>query len=150
MQESNNCILTLKSFEDLRLSPHFDTLAGIWDIGYGTTHYPDGTAVTGADRSITEDEANDYLLFYVNKAVNCVNANVICILNQNQFDALVIFTYNVGIEAFRTSTLLKVINKDPTDYFNIQKEWMRWVYSNGQKVTGLINRRNGEFDLYTS
>jgi lysozyme len=70
-------------------------------------------------------------------------------INQNQFDALSSFVYNVGVEAFSDSTMLKKINinhNDPT----IRDEFMKFVYGGGRYLEGLANRRVGEADLYFS
>jgi lysozyme len=66
-------------------------------------------------------------------------------LNQNQFDALVSFTYNVGVNAFRKSTLLKKINNlDPTAI----NEFSRWVYASGVLNDGLVSRREAELNQF--
>lgn len=70
-------------------------------------------------------------------------------LRQQQFDALVSFTYNIGTSAFSTSTLLKKVRVWPDDP-TIRDEFMRWVYVNGQVNQGLVNRREKEADFYFS
>ncbi len=70
-------------------------------------------------------------------------------LRQQQFDALVSFTYNVGTGAFSTSTLLKKVRVNPDDP-TIRDEFMRWVYVNGEVSQGLVNRREAEADFYFS
>ena len=62
------------------------------------------------------------------------------IINQNMFDALVSFCYNVGPEAFRKSTLLKRINVDPYDS-DIKKQFARWNRGGGRVLKGLVTRR---------
>lgn len=71
------------------------------------------------------------------------------IIRQQQFDALVSFTYNVGVSAFSTSTLLRKVQAFPDDP-TIRDEFMRWVYAGGQVVQGLVNRRKKEADYYFS
>ena len=70
-------------------------------------------------------------------------------LKQQQFDALVSFTYNVGTGAFSTSTLLAKVRVNPNDP-TIRDEFMRWVYVNGVVSQGLVNRRQAEADYYFS
>lgn len=70
-------------------------------------------------------------------------------LRQQQFDALVSFTYNVGVGAFGSSTLLKKVQAWPDDP-TIRDEFMRWVYVNGVVSQGLVNRRQKEADFYFS
>jgi GH24 family phage-related lysozyme (muramidase) len=66
-------------------------------------------------------------------------------LTQGQFDALLDFEYNTG--ALRTATLSKVINNKGS-ILEIEKEWLRWVYSAGKKVEGLLNRRKENLLMY--
>lgn len=81
-------------------------------------------------------------------AENCVNKAVFCPLNQNQFDALTSLVFNIGTNAFRTSTLLKYLNKE--DYECAADEFNKWVFVKGEKSNGLINRRNKERELFLS
>lgn len=67
--------------------------------------------------------------------------------NQNQYNVLVSFAYNVGNSAFKTSTLLKRVNRNPKDP-DIRFQFMRWINSGGRKIKGLITRRNYEANLY--
>jgi lysozyme len=75
-----------------------------------------------------------------------VNANVKVDLAQNQFDALVAFTFNVGGNAFKGSTLLKVLNEGR--YADVPEQLRRWVFAGGKKVQGLANRREKEIQLW--
>ena len=69
-------------------------------------------------------------------------------LNQNQFDALVSFEYNVGYGAFKNSTMLKFIN---VSHFPLASgQFDRWVYAGGKVLQGLVNRRKAEKDLFVS
>jgi lysozyme len=68
-------------------------------------------------------------------------------VNQNQYDALVSFVFNLGIGAFRKSTLLKKIQANPNDPA-IRAEFMKWVNAGGKPLKGLITRRAAEADLY--
>lgn len=131
-------------------NPNWDDIAKCWQIGYGTTHYPNGNPVTQVDKSISEELATEYLMFYVNKCVDVANKYIMRVLTQNQFDAIVIFAYNVGIEALKDSTLLQVLNKDPMNSGRIYEQLMRWVYSQGKVIHGLKNRRTSEYQLYIS
>jgi lysozyme len=68
-------------------------------------------------------------------------------LNQNQFDALLSFIYNVGIGAFNRSQLKKLIVANPNDEA-IREQFMRWKKAGGKESQGLINRRKDEANLY--
>jgi len=75
-----------------------------------------------------------------------VDKLVIIALTTNQFDALVVFTFNIGNEAFKSSTLLKMLNKGL--YNEVPAQLKRWVMDNGKVVPGLVNRRNNEIALW--
>jgi lysozyme len=75
-----------------------------------------------------------------------VNTNVKVDLAQHQFDALVAFTFNIGGNAFKSSTLLKALNQGR--YGDVPEQLRRWVFAGGQKVQGLANRREKEIQLW--
>ena len=77
-----------------------------------------------------------------------VNQAVMVPLNQNQFDTLVSFTFNVGDAAFCGSTLLRLLNQ--RQYDQVPAQLMRWVRDNGQVVQGLVNRRQKEIALWNT
>jgi lysozyme len=137
----------LTGVEGVKYKAYLDT-GGVWTIGRGITYYEDGTKVKKGD---VIDKAREEKLFQktLNKYVNAVNELVKSNLNQNQFNALVSFCYNVGIDAFKKSTLLKKVNANPADR-DIRNQFMRWIYDNGKQVPGLVNRRKKEADLYFS
>ncbi len=135
---SGTLISKLKAFEGLRLVAYKPTKAERWwTIGYG--HSADDVR---AGMRITEEKAEELLkrdLFFVEKFINGIPK----IKTQGQFDALVSFTYNVGVGKLKRSTLLKKIMHDaPTA--EIQREFMKWVYSGGKKLDGLVKRRRWE------
>ena len=139
MKTSNNGIELIKRHEGLRLNAYKCT-SGKLTIGYGHTK---GVKI---GQTITEEEAERLLredLIVAENEINRHNLN----LNQNQFDALVSFVFNVGIGNFQTSTLLKKIKLDPNNK-SIENEFKRWVYSGGKVSLGLIKRRKEEAELY--
>ncbi len=77
-----------------------------------------------------------------------INQLVIVPLEQYQFDALVSFSFNVGIGAFKRSTLLKLLNRGYYD--DVPKQMQRWKYSNGRIIKGLINRRASEIKQWSN
>lgn len=118
-----------------------DKVHGTLTIGYGHTG-PDvkpgmtileGEAVTLLQRDLARFEA-------------CVASRVTVPLNDNQFAALVSFAFNVGEGRFAGTTLLKKLNAG--DYKSVPKELMRFVYSKGAKLNGLVNRRSAEIGLW--
>lgn len=133
-------------WEGLKLKA-YQCSAGVWTIGIGSTRFPDGVPVKMGDTLASEDEAYDLFRDTVNKYENAVNKLVTIALDQNQFNALVSFTYNVGIGALQSSTLLKRIN-DKASSEEIKTQWRRWNKAGGQIVKGLSNRREAELELY--
>ena len=134
-----NGLALTKSFESCRLMPYKDG-GGVWTDGYGNTHRVlPGTA-------ISQEKADKDLVMNVADAVDTVNDYVTVPMAQNQFDALVDFTFNCGASAFKTSTLLKLLNAD--DYSGACAQLARWNKDNGQVVAGLTRRRAAEQDLF--
>ena len=148
MKVSKQGLDLIKKHEGLRLEPYLCP-AGVPTIGYGNTYYLNGERVTMSDTPITFDYANELLKSIVKRFEDGVNRYVQVKLTQNQFDALVSLAYNIGLNAFRRSTLLKRINKRSYDY-RIAYEFSRWNKSGGRVLRGLIKRRSQEANLYFS
>jgi lysozyme len=115
-------------------------------IGFGSTRYADGTKVKLSDKPITKDEAMELLMATLGTYEQAIHKNVIAPINQNQFDALVSFVYNVGAGNFAKSTLLKKLNK--ADYQGAGDEFLRWNRAGGKVLNGLIRRRDAERALF--
>lgn len=138
----------IKAHESFRSKP-YRCPAGVPTIGYGATYYPNGDRVKMTDPPITQEHA----LFILKKMLvhfeKGVNRYVQRDINQNQFDALVSFAYNLGLGSLQSSTLLKRINNDPCDP-DITKQFSRWVKAGGKTLRGLVRRRQEEAALYFS
>lgn len=146
MDKSNVSITNLiKQFEGVSLKAYRD-IAGVWTIGHGLTTYPNGKKVQPGD-TITQQEADQYFQQTLQRFAQGVEDSVQSKVNNNQFAALVSFAYNVGLGAFRKSTLLKMVNANPNDP-DIRRQFMRWIYAGGKPVQGLVNRRTAEANLY--
>jgi lysozyme len=130
----------IKGFEQLRLTAYLDT-GGVWTIGYGHTR----SALSGMQ--ISEARALMLLAEDVAEAVAAVNKMVRVPLEQYEFDALVSFVFNIGVGAFKSSTMLRCIN-DRAEPMRIGTEFLRWVYDNGKKIAGLETRRRKERLLF--
>jgi lysozyme len=142
----------IREREACKLQSYQDS-AGIWTIGVGSILYEDGSHVKQGD-VITQDQADKLLAGEVSKKCHSLDAALAGVnLNQNQYNALVSFTYNVGIGALLSSTLLKKVKANPSDP-TIRDSFMVWdkAHLNGQliEVQGLKNRRKAEADLYFS
>jgi lysozyme len=132
--------------EGLRLKPYLCP-AKIPTIGYGNTYYPNGKRVTLLDDPITKEQAFEMFKIIADRFAKRVDDLVTSKINQNQFNALVSFCYNVGTGNFMKSTLLKKVNADPND-FDIRLEFAKWNKAGGVKSNGLVNRRSEESALY--
>jgi len=137
----------IKKYEGLRLTAYLCP-AKVWTIGYGTTFYPNGGKVKQGD-IITQIQAEQYLSDIVERFSIQVRNVVKMSINENQLGALTSLAYNIGINAFNNSTLLKKVNINPNDP-SIGIEFSRWNKGGGKVLTGLINRRRDEKELYFS
>jgi lysozyme len=138
----------IKSFEGLKLKPYLCD-AGVPTIGFGNTFYENGKKVTLNDQVITEQRAVELLEYSLLKFEQYVDSYCRDDINQNQFDALVSFCYNLGPVNLKNSTLLKKVNKNPND-ITIRNEFMKWNKAGGRALKGLTKRRTAEADLYFS
>ena len=144
MQVSAAGITLICSFEGLRLNA-YDDGGGVWTIGYGTTIYPNGIKVKRGD-TCTREQAKAYMTYDLKKFESAVNTAVVVPINQNQFDALVSLTYNIGIKAFKNSTLLKKLNVG--DIRGAAAQFDVWNKGGGKVMQGLVNRRAVERKLF--
>ncbi|WP_374491563.1 lysozyme [Brachymonas sp.] len=145
MQTSGAGISLIESFEGFRAAPYLCP-AGVPTIGYGMTIYPDGRSVTLRDRPITEAQATAGLRALLQRYEAAVTRYVQVPIDQWQFDALVAFAYNVGIENLRTSTLLKMLNQGNKE--GAANQFLRWDKSGGRTLAGLTRRRQAERALF--
>jgi len=139
---SDNGLALTKGFEGLRLTAYQDC-GGVWTIGYGHTG-PD----VHAGLAITEAEADALLRADVAEAVTCVNRAVNVPINQNQFDALVDFTFNLGPAVLAKSTLLRDVNAE--DFAGAASQFLAWDHVKGVVVEGLLKRRKAEAKLFAA
>lgn len=143
-QINDEGLAVLKRFEGKRLTAYRDPV-GIWTIGYGHTDAAGAPKVT-AGQTITEGQAEAILKADLGQYENAVQNAVKVLLTDNQFSALVSFTFNVGVGAFRKSTLLKKLNAG--NYDAVPGELMKWNKAGGKALPGLTNRRAAEGGLW--
>lgn len=141
MRVSSAGLDLIREFEGLSLEP-YKCAAGVWTIGYGHTG-PEARA----DRSITRDRADELLRQDCQSAEQCISSTVTVRLNQNEFDALVSFVFNVGPTAFTNSTLRRLLN-DGQPRTTVAAEFDRWVKADGRTLSGLVRRRAAEKALF--
>lgn len=144
MKVSESGVALLKRFEGLELEAYQD-IAGIWTIGYGHT----GSDVQPGMR-ITEREAEALLRRDLKPREDAVEQLSSVPLNQNEFDALVSFVYNVGIDAFRRSTARRRLNKNDRIGAAEALTWWNKATVGGvlREVLGLTRRRAAERALF--
>ena len=122
-------------FESCRLEAYQDQ-RGVWTIGYGhTAHVYRG-------QTCTEEQAEAWLLEDTTIAESAVNRLVHTKLTQGEFDALVDFTFNVGVGNFSNSTLLDDLNH--AQFEAAANQFEKWDHVSGQVVAGLLRRRLAE------
>ena len=127
----------ISNFEGLKLEAYYDQ-AGVCTIGYGTIIYPNGVPVQRGDQCSVK-QAKRYMHHDLARFEKAVSSAVKVPLTQNQFDALVSLTYNIGAGAFKNSTLLKLLNQG--DYAGASQQFDVWIKAGGQTLQGLVNRR---------
>lgn len=134
----------IKAREGLSLTT-YRCPSGITTIGYGHT----GLGVTMGLR-ITQQQADEWFAADLDVFASQLNRHLTerrIRLSQHQYDALVSFTFNVGLGNFLASTLWRKLCAEPKDP-TIPAEFRRWVYGNGKKLPGLVTRRQQEAQIY--
>lgn len=145
MVTSDEGIALIKAFEGFQAHPYRDT-GGLWTVGYGHKVVSgDGVVINDY---ITPVQGTSLLRHDVAVAEIVVNKLVKVPLNQNQFDALVSFTYNLGGGNLLKSTLLKVLNAG--DYDRAASEFLKWDYVAGAPNEAIANRRRKESTLFST
>jgi lysozyme len=135
----------IKRFEGCKLKA-YKCPANVWTIGFGNTFYEDGTKVKEGD-VITQERADELFDVIISDFVRMTDALVKSNVTENNFSALVSFTFNVGTGNLRKSTLLKKVNANPKDP-SIPAEFMKWTRANNVVLKGLVRRREAEAKLY--
>lgn len=155
MKVSSKGIDLIKSFEGLAkvgkdglVYPYLDAVR-VPTIGYGNTFYDNGKKVSMSDKPITKAEAERLLAVMVEKFADKIKPNIVNKLSDNAFSALVSLAYNIGVDAFKRSTLLKKVNLNAANV-EIEREFLRWDRAGGRVLAGLTRRRKAEYQLFIS
>ena len=146
MKLNNKGYQIICDFEGFSSEPYLCP-AKLATIGFGNTFYSDGRKVTMVDKPITIVQAFDMFKEIADKFAKRVSTCVKAPLNQNQFNSLVSFAYNVGCANLMNSTLLKKINANHND-LAIRTEFLKWDKVGTKKLAGLTKRRIYEADNY--
>ena len=147
-QKSAALELTLKlctEFEGFSAEPYLCP-AGVPTIGYGLTRYANGRKVTMQDEPISKEKALDETRSLLNGFQYAVLQNCPDIKSTGLLAACTDLAYNIGSNAFGSSTLRKVIN-DGGDRDAIAAQFRRWTKGGGKVLPGLVKRREAEIAL---
>ena len=146
MKLTDEGLTLIKRFEGFRGSA-YRCPAGVWTIGYGHTTQAGPPAVTASLR-LTEVQAHAVLAADLERFARDVRLALRRELNDQQFSALVSFAYNVGSNAFRSSSVLKAVNAG--DFDAVPRRLQLWIKGGGRVLPGLVKRRAAEAELFMS
>lgn len=144
MKTSQAGIDLIHSFEQLRLKAYPDPGSKDgkpYTVGWGST----GSDI-GPGTVWTKEKADQRFASDLSKFEKTVSLMVKVPLTQYQFDALVSFTYNLGIGSLKSSTLLKILNEGY--YSNAGLQLLRWTKNDGVEMAGLVRRRKAELKMF--
>lgn len=141
MKTSEAAKQAIGTFEGLELKA-YRCPSGVLTIGYGHTKG------VYEGMKITKEQALIFLSSDLADVERNINVRFPSI-SQNKFDAFISISFNIGIQAFNTSTLYRKAKADMNDP-TIRTEFMKWVHSKGRVLPGLVSRRTWEANLYFS
>lgn len=144
MKVSNKGLELIKEFEGFS-SVAYLCSAKKATIGYGNTFWEDGTPIKIGEQ-ISKERAETLLKHVVDNFSVAVEVDIKIEVTQNQFDAMVSLAYNIGLGAFKNSTLLRQLNRG--NFVGASQEFLRWNKSNGKPLLGLTRRREREKILF--
>ncbi len=146
MSTTSKAASIIAIFEGKKLKAYKDQ-GGVWTIGYGSTYNIDKKRPVQEDDIIDESTALRWLHSITSDLQNQIKKVLTVVVNQNQLDSLTSLAYNIGLTAFKKSTLLKRLN---ANYPKIQvaDEFLRWNKVKGVVNQGLTNRRSKERELF--
>jgi lysozyme len=139
MNISQNGMNMVKKFEGCELHAYQD-IVGVWTIGYGHT------AGVKSGQVITQAQADKMFADEITQFASKVASLIKVPVNQNQFDALVSFAYNLGVQALADSSLLKYVNAK--NFTAAADEFPKWCHARGKLNQGLLTRRQIEEKLF--
>jgi lysozyme len=139
MKISAEGLSLIKKFEGCKLEAYLCP-ANVWTIAYGRTK-----DVKEGD-TCTQEKAEEWLIEEMEEYEGYINDQVTVDLEQNQFDALVSWVYNLGPTNLSSSTMLKVLNEEK--YNEVPNQIRRWNKAGGKVLKGLIRRREAESLLF--
>lgn len=138
---TERCVNLVKQFEGFYPNPYICP-AGLPTVGYGHV-------ITENDKlyyPLSESEAEDLLMKDLIKFENAIKPLIKVDIHPYMLDALISFSFNVGIYSFKASTLRKKLNHK--EWLQSADEFLKWVYAGGRKLAGLVKRRYAERELF--
>ena len=153
MKTSENGLKLIQEFESFVNAPYLDS-ARVWTIGYGSTYYPNGKPVTGRDKPITREYAETIQRNVISKdfepVINELLEKEIAsgFVNQNMYDAIISLAYNIGVNGFKRSSVLRLLKQG--DKHNAGNAFLLWNMAGGKVLRGLVRRREKERKLFLS
>jgi len=158
MKVSNKCIEQIKKDEGIRNRP-YQCPALLWTVGCGHVIDPHHAKVkladrkqlpipAGWDRVLSADEINDILRKDLARFEAGVSRLIKVELTQGQFDALVSFSFNVGLGNLQNSTLRMKVNR--SDFEGAAEQFLVWTKAGGRVLPGLVKRRSHEKEMFQS
>jgi lysozyme len=158
MKVSQKCIEQIKKDEGVRNKP-YQCPALLWTVGVGHVIDPNHAKVpmadrkalpipAGWDRVLTSSEIDDILRTDLNRFEAGVLRLIKVPLTQGQFDALVSFSFNVGLGNLQNSTLRMKVNRG--EYEAAAEQFLVWTKAGGKVLPGLVKRRTHEKEMFES
>lgn len=145
MRTGNNGIALIERFEGLKTKPYRDCI-GLWTVGIGTL-IGDGKSLPDSwNRTFTIEECRALLRAELKNIERGIAKYITVELTQNQFDALVCFTYNLGLGCLQRSTLRQKLNRG--DIEGCIESWAKYNKAGGKVFKGLVKRREAEIALF--
>jgi lysozyme len=155
---SQKCIEQIKKDEGVRSRP-YQCPALLWTIGVGHVIDPNHAKVpladrkqlpipAGWDRVLSADEIDDILRKDLARFEAGVSRLIKVELTQGQFDALVSFSFNVGLGNLQNSTLRMKVNR--SDFEGAAEQFLVWTKAGGRVLPGLVKRRTHEKEMFES
>lgn len=158
MKVSPQAILMIKHHEGVRYRP-YKCPAALWTVGVGHVLYPAQGALKAPDRMAYPLKPADARVWSAEEVDALLSADLgrfeqgvsrycpaAAVGNQNQFDALVSFAFNLGLGTLQRSTLRAKFNRGEFD--NAAEEFMKFTKAGGKVLRGLLNRRTDERALF--
>jgi lysozyme len=158
MKVSERCIDNIKKDEGVRQRP-YQCPALLWTVGVGHVIDPNHAKVplaerktlpipAGWDRSLSMEEIDEILRKDLARFEAGVTRLCPVKLTQGQFDALVSFSFNVGLGNLQNSTLRMKVNRG--DFEGAAEQFLVWTKAGGKVLPGLVKRRTHEKEMFES